>query len=115
MVHDFMELLGNPMFLLLGGIIFMVVVAIIVDGINKSQKLRVQEREKDRQREVESHRALMGLTESDDIAGLKLRIEALEQDVARLEGLLAGTSSRRVTPASTSAQGAVQPEQLVDA
>ena len=115
MVHDFMELLGNPMFLLLGGMIFMGVVAIIVDGINKSQKLRVQEREKDRQREVESHRALMGLTESDDIAGLKLRMEALEQDMARLEGLLQGVAPRRVgVPASVPAEQTYG-EQVIDA
>jgi len=96
MVHDFMELLDSPVFWIFGGGTVIALVAIVVDGIIKSQKLRAQEREQERERERESNRALLGLTESDDMAGLKLRIEALEQDVARLEKLLEGPAPRRL-------------------
>ncbi len=113
------ELIGSPFFwifgVVCGGGMLIGMVAIVAEAITKSQKLRAQEREKERQREIESHRALMGLTESDDIAGLKLRMEALEQDMARLEGLLQGVAPRRVgVPASVPAEQTYG-EQVIDA
>lgn len=116
MVH---ELAGNVFFwvfgVLCGGGMLVGMVAIVAEAINKSQKLRAEERERERQREFEAHRALLGATESDDIVGLKLRMEALEQDMARLEGLLQGVAPRRVgVPASVPAEQTYG-EQVIDA
>lgn len=115
MVHDFMALLGNPVFWIFGGGTIVVLAGLITDAMTKSQKLRAQERERERERERESHRALLGLTESDDIAGLKLRIEALEQDVARLEGLLQGSAPRRVAAPAKVPEELAHREQVSDA
>jgi hypothetical protein len=95
------DILTSWTFWVFGGFVMLSLVKVVSGRVVEVQKIRAQERHWRRQQDGESERRLMGLDESQEIAGLKLRIEALEQEVARLRG--ASAPGRRVAPAS--AQG----------